>query len=83
MKLALVISLLFVSPSVAVAADDAQCDAKPFTLNKPKPAAQQPAPTATAEAARAKSAVAKATPKANASRTKPKPIADCEEPKKS
>lgn len=82
MKIALVISLLLVSPSVSVAADDAQCDAKPFTLNKPKPAAQQPAPTATAEAAKPKSTASKATPKANANRAKPKPIADCKEPKK-
>ena len=81
MRLALVISLLLVSPSVAFA-DEAQCDAKPFTLNKPKPAAQQPAPNATAEAAKEKSTTPKATPKANANRTKPKPIADCKEPKK-
>jgi hypothetical protein len=82
MKISLVISLLLASPSGAFAADDAQCDAKPFTLNKPKPAAQQPASTATAEAVKAKTAAPKATPKANANRTRPKPIADCKEPKK-
>ncbi len=83
MKIALVISILLAFPSVVSAADDAQCDAKPFTLNKPRPAAQQPAPTATAEAAKAKSAAPKTTPKStNADRTKSKPIADCKEPKK-
>lgn len=52
-----------------------QCDAKPFTLNKPakpmtKPAAEAPKKTTEAKAVEAK-------PK-----PKPKPLADCDEPKK-
>ncbi len=61
-------------------ADTAQCDAKPFTLNKPKAATQKPAGTATADPAKAKPATPKAAPKT--SQAKPKPIADCKEPKK-
>lgn len=81
MKTVLLISLLLAWPSVAVAADDAQCEAKPFTLTKPKAAAkQQPSRTATAEAT--KPTAPKSTSKASADRAKAKPIADCKEPKK-
>jgi hypothetical protein len=82
MRIVLLISLLLVWPSVAVAADDAQCNAKPFTLNKPKPAPKQPAETAAVDAAKAKPATPKAAPKTSSNQPKPKPIADCKEPKK-
>jgi hypothetical protein len=82
MKIVLLISLLLACPSVALAADDAQCDAKPFTLDKPKAAAkQQPAASAIAEDKKPKP-VPKAPLKANAKQAKPKPIADCKEPRK-
>ena len=78
----LLIGLLLPWPSVAVAGSDAQCDAKPFTLNKPKPAAKEPSGTATAKAVKPKPAAPKEAPKAKAKQAKAKPIADCKEPKK-
>ena len=78
MRKMLLISLLLAWPAAALTADDAQCDAKPFTLNKPKPAAQKPSGGATADAAKVKTP--KPAPKTG--QAKPKPIADCKEPKK-
>jgi hypothetical protein len=78
MRIALLISLLVAWPFAALAAGDAQCDAKPFTLNKPKPTAQKPAETA--QAAKTKPAAPKAAPKTT--QAKPKLIGDCKEPKK-
>ena len=82
MKAASFISLLLAWPTVAVAANDAQCDAKPFTLTKPKPATQQPAGTAAAEPTKPTSAASKAAREREAKQAKQKPIADCKEPKK-
>jgi hypothetical protein len=81
MKRLLWISPLLVLASAAPAGDTAHCDAKPFTLNKPRPAAApKPAGTSTADAASAKPATPKATPKTSANPAKPKPFADCKGP---
>ena len=80
MRKALLISLLFAWPTTALAASDAQCDPKPFTLNKPKPTAKQPAGTATAQTTEVKPATPKAAPKPN--QAKPKLVDNCREPKK-
>ena len=82
MKMLLSISLLLAAPSAAVAAD-AQCDAKPFTLNKPKAPGQRPAGNAIAEDQKPKPVAPKTSLEANGKGAKPKAIAACKEPKKS
>jgi hypothetical protein len=73
-------SLLALASAVP-AADTAHCDAKPFTLNKPKPAAApKPVGTSTADAASTKPATPKATPKTSANQAKLKPFAYCKGP---
>lgn len=76
MKKMLLISLLLAWPTTTIAAADVQCDAKPFTLNKPKPPSK-PA----VETVKAKPVPPKPVPKAG-TQAKTKPIADCKEPKK-
>ena len=64
MRTILLFAVLISLGTAASAADKATCDAKPFTLNKPAPAAQKvpPAPK-----------LADATPAKPAEKTKPTP----------
>ena len=72
MKVVIFVALgLLAASDGAKAGDTAQCDSKPFTLNKPaQPASKPPPKEAGKPAAPAKVASAPTKPK-------PKPIADC------
>ena len=81
MRKLFMICILAACPGLARAAETATCDAKPFTLNKPKSVGvQKPERPSTANAAPAEPATPKATAKAKTNHARSKPIADCHEP---
>lgn len=76
----LLVALLGASATPAWAIDPAHCDAKPFTLGKPAPAAKAPAQPKLADATPVKP-VKKATPPAKP-QPKPRLLANCKHPEK-
>jgi hypothetical protein len=72
MKAVLFLSALALCAAPAAAADSGQCDAKPFTLNKPAQPVKAPDQTKTAEATSGKAKPAKVAAKA-----KPPLLAGC------
>ncbi|HEX5238581.1 MAG TPA: hypothetical protein VFW39_08975 [Sphingomicrobium sp.] len=74
MRKALILSAFALCASPSVAADTAQCDAKPFTINKPGDQAKKPA--GQPKLAQAAPAVAKPVPKPQP-KAKPPLLAGC------
>jgi hypothetical protein len=74
MRTLLLLSLALMATS-ASATEKGQCDAKPFTLNKPAPAAQKAPPAPKVATAKPQTAQLKAKPA-----PKPKLVIGCKQP---
>lgn len=69
--------LIFLTSTAPPTPSSDQCDAKPFTLNKPVKAPAKPAAQAPKKANEVANRAVETKPK-----PKPKPVADCDQPKK-